>query len=199
MDIDIEENNNNDNNNNNNNNIIDIYVAIFQDVKYNYNLLKIMLFDLLMFYSSVYNYYVQYKNFNLFIKQEYAILYDIAQNNKTVYLVEKKTNEKLNLPNNTFIVIGLKPLYKYKSIKSIMKEIINYDEKLFNYLIYLQKNIVTLINGMNKFNQFYRYCLKILFNFNFNNDDDTNSILMNNFKQFKHNYLLNVNKHLNEK
>lgn len=186
MDSDIKENNNNN---------IDIYVSIFQDINRNYNLLRIILFDLLNFYSSVHNYYMQYKNFKLYIEREYSILFDIAQNSKNIYTIDKKLDKKINskLPENTFFVIGIKNLYKYKSIKFITKEIINYDVKILNYLIYLQKHIVTLINGMNQFNYFYCYCLKIFFNYRCKNDN-INFILIDKFNQLRYDYVNNVTK-----
>ena len=204
MDIIIDDDNNNNNNNyyyydnnyNNDNDNIDRYFTIFQNIKYEYNLLKIILFYLLMFHSSVYNYYKQYENFKLYIKQKYPILYDIAKNKKNLYVIYKNQKSNLKLPKNTFLVIGSKTLYKYKGIKLIVKEIINYDEKMYIYLKYLQKQIVILINGMNWFNQFYRYCLKILFNYHSLNDY-TNSILIHNFNQFKHCYLSNITQNLN--
>lgn len=188
-------------NNNNNNNNVDVYVRFFQNVNNNYNFLRVILFDLLNVYVSVYNYYIQYRNFKLYIKKEFNILFDIAENSKNIYTVDKKIkkiNKDLNLPKNTYLVIGLKNYHKYKCIKYIIKEVLRYDQKILNYLIYLQKHIITLINGMNKFNQFLRYCLKILFNYNSNNNyDNTNSILLNNFNKLKENYFLNISKHLN--
>ena len=197
MDIDTEEEEDNNTTTINNNNHVTVYLHIFRDINCNYNLLRIILFDLLNVYSIVYNYYIQYTQFNLYIKKEYKILFDIAQTSKYIYTVNKKKGKKidLNLPKNTFIIIGESNFYKYKSIKFIIREIINYEKKILSYLTYLQERIITLINGMNKFNQFYSYCLKILFNYQFN-IDNTNVTLIDKFNQLKQNYFLNIVKHV---
>ena len=181
------------------NNVINIYINSFQSVNSNYNFLRIVLFDLLNVYASVYNYYIKYKNFIKYVEREYNLLFDIARNKKNVYTINKKSNKKLrkknfSLPKDTYIIIGLKNYHKYKTIKYILSEIINYDEKILNYLIYLQKHIFTLVNGMNKFNQFYCYGLKTLFNYQFGNDNNIDLILLDNFNQLKQHYFLNMTK-----
>ena len=172
---------------------IDIYMNAFQSVNSNYNFLRISLFDLLNVYVSVHSYYIKYKNFLKYVQLEYNFLFDIVQNKKNVYTIDKKSSKKKysNLPKDTYIIIGLKSYHKYKTIKHILSEVLKYDDKILNYLIYLQKHIITLINGMNKFNQFYCYGLKILFNYQFNDDNNIDLILLDNFNQLKQNYFMN--------
>ena len=196
MDIDIEE---EEKPNDDNNPYVNIYLKIFQDINCNYNLLRMILFDLLNVYVTVYNYYLQYTKFNLYIEREYKNLFDIAHKDIRIYTIDKKNKcpNDLNLLENTFIVIGIENFYKYKSAKFIIKEIINYEKKILNYLIYLQERIITLINGMNKFTDFYRYCLNIIFNYRFD-IDNSNEILIDKFNSLKQNYFLKVVKHMHD-
>ena len=169
--------------------VVDRYLFFFQNVNSNYNFLRIVLFDLLNFYVSVYNYYIKYKKFIIFIEKKYNFLFDMAQNKKNVYTINKKLDKKLNLPPNTYIIVGLKNYRRYKNIKWVLENVINYDQIIQSYLLYLQNHIITLINGMNKFNKFYCYCLHVLFNYQFNNEI-TDLILLDNFNQLKQNYFL---------
>ena len=184
--------------NNNNNNNINIYINIIQDIKRKYDLLRVLVFELLNYYSSVENYYIQYSRFKEYIKKKYSILYYISQNNIKIYTINRKKNrKKLNLPPNTILVIGIHNYYKYKSMKYIIKEIVNYDKKILNYLTYLQKRIITFINGMNNFHHFYTYSLEIYFDFKNIDDFNNSSILVNTFTGLKQNYLSKSTKFMN--
>ena len=191
MDIDNE--NIIDDNYNNRNINVDIYIDIFKNISYNYDILRIILFNLLNHYSTVQNYYIQYIKFNIYIKKKYKILFDISQKLITTYTVNKTQDKSnLNLPKGTILVIGENNYYRYKTIKLIIKDIINYDKKIYNYLLYLQNHIITLINGMNTFNEFHTYCLKIFFNHA--NNDNINNMLIRRYNKLKENHITrNIN------
>ena len=187
--------------NNNNNNIQ--LSDVLRHITSKYNLLRIYLFDLMNYYSTVQNYYIQYLKFVSFVKDKYPILVSISQTKVKTFTIpySKKYENKrkqLKLQPNTILIIGLSNYYKYISIKHIMNEIINYDKKLHTYLIYLETCIVRFINGINNFNRFYTYSLNILFNAHYhhyyqNNDD----LLSNTFKQLKQNHLSKYAPYLN--
>ena len=177
---------------------INIYLEIFREVNGNYNLLRIILFELLNYYIAVQNYYIQYLSFKAYMKEKYKYLYHLSQNHISIYTIHKKLKKDridLQLPENTFLVIGLTNFYKYKGIKYILKEILSYDEKVYKFLLYLENHIVKLINGMNKFKQFYNYYLNIFFNYPRNNDN-INSLLIKRFNELKQNHILRVAKYL---
>ena len=74
----------------------------------------------------------------------------------------------------------------------------NYDKKLYAYLIYLKTCIVRFIKVMNDFNPFYTYFLSVLFNCHYHCYYHNNStLLLYSFNELKHNYLFKHTPYLN--
>lgn len=175
-------------------------IEILKYVISKYNLLRIILFDLLNYYTSVYNYYKQYMKFISYVWNNYPQLAFIYENKIKIYTIpnnNKNDKKSLNLPKDTFIIVGINNYYKYKSIKYILRKIMTYDKNIHNYLIYLETCIIRLANGMNKFNRFYTYSLNIFFNYNTYISNDSNSLLNNSFNTLKQNYLHKCTQYLN--
>ena len=138
-----------------------------------YNLLRIILFDLLQYYYELYNYRVQYSYFLSYVKNKYPQLFIIYKTRLKIYTINHYRKKKhLKLPPNTILVVGINNYYKYKAIKILLTSIFNYEKKIISYLSYLEHSIIMLIKSMNKFHQFYNYSINILFESNNNNIDD---------------------------
>ena len=156
---------------------------VFQFIERKYNLLRISLFNLLTYYKRVYEFYVIYSRFISFVVNKYPVIYQIFTYKGRVYTVRKK-NEKKQLPSNTILIIGLSNYYKFKAIKFIINEVFEYKNRIYSYLIYLERLILSIIKNMNDFHQFYTYSVNILF---YENDEYENK-LHSKFNNFKHNY-----------
>ena len=169
----------------------------FTFVESKYNLLRVILFDLINYYTSIHNYYIQYIKFLSHIRNKYPLLAFIHDNKSPIKVVKSKTYKS---SKNTTIILGIRNYYKYKSIKYILNKIMTYNKEIYKYLVYLESCIVRLVNGMNKFNRFYSYCLHIYFQYDIYNDEsNTYNInqLLNSFNTVKHNYLYNSTVYLN--
>ena len=139
-------------------------INIIKYINSKYNLLRIILTDLILFYNDIYNYYVQYSSFLSYVKKTYPELFIIYKKTLKIYTIKYRKRKKcLQLPLNTTLVIGVKNYYKYKAIKIILTKIFSYDKIIFSYLLYLEQSIVKLINSMNKFRQIYSYSINIFF------------------------------------
>lgn len=161
---------------------------IFQYITSKYNLLRILLFDLINYYTTVQNYYIQYLKFISFVKDKYSQLVLISQKKIKTFTISNNKDYKrkrAKLQPDTLLIIGLSNYYKYSSIKYIMNKIMNYNKKLYSYLIYLETRIVRFINGMNNFYNFYTYSLGIYFDCNHQGDYK----FINSFNILKQNYV----------
>ena len=189
---------------------------IFKYIDSKYNLLRIILVDLLLYYKAIQNYYIQYTFFLSYINSAYPDLITISKTRIKTFTIEKNKNNKfkkenknfkinvfhnrsakietiedkknfLNLPPGTTLIIGLKNHYKYIAIKYIINAIINYKGSIYSYMMYLEGFILKLIKSMNDFRQFYLYSLNILFNIK---DETISNIALDKFNIIKQNYAL---------
>lgn len=172
---------------------------IFQYITSKYNLLRVFLFDVINYYTSVQNYHIQYLKFISFIKDKYSQLVLISQAKIKTFTIPNNKDYKrkrLKLQSDTILIIGLSNYYKYISIKYIMNKIMNYNKKLYSYLIYLETCIVRVIQGMNNFRNIYTYSLSILFN-SLQVYDNNEMLLLNSFNKLKQNYFSKSAPYLN--
>ena len=157
-----------------------------------YNIIRIYLYDIIRHYIDVSKFYELYAKFisnNMYKK--FNLLYTIAQTKVRIYTITaKNAKPPNNLPKDTIIIKNSHNYLKYKAIKFILKNILDYKEKIYRYLEMLQLTITKLINGLNRFYNLYKYSLNISFDNTGNNSDN---LLYDVIKRFK--FLQNVNKY----